>query len=165
MRTNIKRYPLLYIVLLMFGVSALAQDNNIKQFRIYINCSGQLWAGGYDANITQDSIIIRRSEGPDPVDSKTEYYKRKMTSDEKKVISHALLKINPDNLQKDYTDNDAPDDRAEFDFKLTINSNTKAFHIYEVKIPEIFELVRQINLMLPQKFRIGYDDRYFSWKK
>jgi hypothetical protein len=41
----------------------------------------------------------------------------------------------------------------------------KAFHIYQVKIEDVFNLVKQINEFLPEEFDIEYNDRYFRWKK
>ena len=92
-------------------------------------------------------------------------YSKGLVAAEKEEIQSWLLKVNLDKINKQNVDNAAPDDMGEYDFKIKIGKSTKEFHVYQVKIDEVFNLVQQINRFLPDQYRIGYDDEYFRFKK
>jgi len=146
----------------MFCSCNIAQKSKQTYYKIEIEESGMLFDNFF--TIKNDSIIIKnRNIG---VDSLADTSYSKVLADTAQIIlTKALAKVDLNKIEKNYVDNKAPDDLGEYDFKILIGTNKKEFHIYRVKVDEIFNLVKQINTLLPNKFRIGYDDSYFNFGK
>ena len=108
--------------------------------------------------ISMDSIVITRKS----LREKQDTYSKAITDAERLAITEALKKIDLKSIKKSYVDNSAPDNLPEYDFTLTIDNDTKTIHIYQTKVDDILYLTKQINLLLPEKYQIGYTEKYFK---
>jgi hypothetical protein len=130
-----------------------------QKFNIEIHRWGMMIGADKITIVTQDSIIVHTISLVD----KSGEYRKALNTSEKQKIAEAFSKIDLDNLKDDYTDNNASDDLDEYDFKITMGKKIKAFHIYRVKVDEVFNLVQAINSTLPKEQQIGYNDEYFNY--
>lgn len=147
-----------FLLLFLFPLFPSCQHEVPEKFSIEIHCWGLMKGADKTVIVNQHSIVIQSMNLVDTAAS----FRKKLSSSEKLQIAKSLSEIDLDKLQKDYTDNNAPDDMGEYDFKISIGEKTKSFHIYQVKVPEVFNLVRTINSLLPQEEKIGYDESYFK---
>ena len=157
-----KRSFLVLFFLFSFQFVDYSQQSDIRHFEIKVEPWGRMFGGGTFATITDDSIKIACSRS---IEDKEERYSKRLNERERSQIKYNLKKIDLLNLKANYTDNDAPDDMGEFDFILTIDKAQKKIHIYQVKVDPIFNLVAEINKMVPEKFQIEYNNRYFPQGK
>ena len=117
--------------------------------------------GNTNWSISKDSIFFSRQN----INGGLETFTKKLSQAENESLVNYSTKIDLNSINKKNVDNSAPDDIGEFDFKITINKTVKEFHIYQIKIDDVFNLVKQINKFLPDKYHVGYDDNYFRFKK
>ena len=144
---------------LFFFSNLLGQSN--KFYKIEIENWGLLSTGRTNWSISKDSVYFSRQN----IDGTLETFTKKLSRTENDSIINYLIKINLSNINKNNIDNSAPDDMGEYDFKIIIDKTKKEFHVYQIKIDDVFNLVKQINKYLPNKYHIGYDDTYFRFKK
>jgi len=130
----------------------------LYSYEIEIREWGMLFDNKYV--ITTDSIIINYS-----VIKRPARFAKEVTEGHARSICSSLEKVDMKNMKESYVDNHAPDDMPEYDFRIIRNDETKEFHIYQVKLDEIFNLVAEINKILPKEHRVGYDKEYFRYKK
>jgi len=155
---------IILLTTLLISFSCLNHSKNSKKtadYRIEIRTYGMTWDDKY--LFTHDSIIIT----PKRIikkDSAAVFLKKLSESDQQTIIN-ALLQINFDDIDPMYVNNSAPDDMPEFDFEITVNSKIKKFHIYQVKVNDIFNLVKQLNKLVPDNYKIGYTEAYFRYLK
>jgi len=164
MKASIEIAIMKHIIILLVVLGFTACVNQTEQtitstnFQIEIKESGMISDNSFI--ISQDSLSVKKVS-PSMVNYNSEFSKKLSLAD-KQLLIEELNKIDLSIIQKNYVNNSAPDDMLEYDFKITIDGQTKEFHIYQVKIDNIFNLVRQINTLLPEKFKIGYNDEYFK---
>ena len=147
-----------FLLFLLFPLFLSCRHVVPEKFSIEIHRWGMMTGGDKITTVNQDSIVVQSMNLADTSAS----YRKNLSASEKAQIAKSLSEIDLDKLQKDYTDNNAPDDMGEYDFKISIGNKTRAFHIYQVKVPEILKLVKTINSILPQEEKIGYDESYFK---
>ena len=78
-------------------------------------------------------------------------------------LKHLLFKINLDELKESYRGNVL--DGSEFEFTFNFDNKIKRTIIHYGRQTDIFNLVQQINEMIPLEFTIHYDADYFSDSK
>ena len=137
------------------------QTTKPTNYKIEIRLWGLLIGGDKTWTITQDSISIIQKNFKDSTDT----YSKMLSSADNQRIIETLTKVDLRKIKNEYVNNSAPDDMGEYDFKITVDTQTKEFHIYRVKVDEIFNLVKQINGLLPDKYQIGYNVEYIGHKK
>ncbi len=147
-------------IFFLLPICGFCRSNEIRHFEIKVEPWGRIADGGTFAVITDDSIKITYSR---TFFDSVETYSKLLSKQERDRIKSKLGKIDFESLKDDYTNNHAGDCGGEFDFVLTIDEVRKKFHIYKVKVDPVFNLIAEINKMLPRKFRIEYNDEYFRW--
>lgn len=147
-------------IFFLFAVCGFSRSNDIRHFEIKVEPWGRIADGGAFAVITDDSIKISYSR---TLFDSVETYAKRLSEQERRRIKSKLRKIDLLSLKEDYTNEHAGDCGGEFDFVLTIDEVRKKFHIYKVKVDPVFNLIAEINKMLPEKFQIEYNDEYFRW--
>lgn len=147
-----------WVVFFLLPVCGFCQSSAIRHFEISVEPWGRIMGGGTFAVITDDSIRITYSR---TLFDSVETYNKLLSKQERHRIKSKLGKIDLESLKDDYTNNHAGDCGGEFDFFLTIDEVHKKFHIYKVKVDPVFNLIAEINNMVPEKFRIAYNDEYF----
>lgn len=157
-----RRITNILIILTAFYCSDISgQSNKAVYYKIEIKNWGLLFTGNTNWLISSDSISFSRQNFNGEFESFAKY----VSNAENESIVNYLKKINLSSINKNNVDNSAPDGMGEFDFKIIIDTTENEFHIYQIKIDELFNLVQQINKFLPEKYHIGYDDTYFRFKK
>jgi hypothetical protein len=112
--------------------------------------------------INSDSIyIIKKTFLPK---ENKEGYTRKWTEQEKSEIIRLMWGIPLQSLNSSYhkADGIATDDNAQFIFHFSTDRYDKKVEIYEFKVGTIADFVAAVNKRLPEKYRIGYDEKYFG---
>src|ERR1041384_6224570 len=140
----------LLILLTLTGCSN-AEKESPQKFSIEIHRWGLLMGADKITTITQDAITVQTMNMTNTAPA----YKKTLSEAEKQSIAKALAEIDLDKLKDDYTNNNAPDDVGEYDFTIKIGEKIKAFHIYQVKVDEVFNLVKTINSSLPAEEQVG----------
>src|SRR5438045_6842094 len=128
---------ILFILSLFFCSNTLGQSNKTAFYKIEIENWGLLIAGNANWSISKDSIYFSRQSR----NGHFEAYTKKLSQTENQSIGNYLMKINLDSINKNNVDNSAPDDMGEYDFKIIIDKTTREFHIYQIKIDDVFNLV------------------------
>ena len=139
-------------------MSQTGQKSIPANFKIEITESAMLFENVFI--ITQDSLSVKKTSPS--MRGYNDKFSAKLSLTDRQSLVDTLTKLDLSKIQKSYVDNSAPDDMCEYDFKISIDGQTKEFHIYQVKVNDIFHLVMQINGLLPDKFKIGYNDAYFK---
>jgi len=152
---------LLTSFILLFCQTSLGQNNNSAFYKIEIKNWGLLISGNTNWTITNSTISVLRQNINGSIDT----FSKRLSMTENNIIISNLTKINLTSINESNVDNSAPDDMGEFDLEITFDKTTKEFHIYQVKIDDVFNLVFQVNKYLPDKYHIGYDENYFRFKK
>ena len=148
-----------FLLLFLFPLFLSCNNNRVPQkFSIEIHRWGLMKGGDKITVINQDSIFVQSMNFADTGTS----FRKILTPAERQMIAKSLSEIDLDKLQKDYTNKNAPDDMGEYDFKISVDQKTRAFHIYQEKVPGVFNLVKTINTLLPADEKIGYDESYFG---
>lgn len=154
-----KMFTIWFALLLCFNINA--QTTKPIKYKVEIVQWGLMFHGNTTWQITEDSISIKMHARQ--YDSLTSYSKG-LSITERQTIFYWLSKIDLQKIEKENVNNTAPDDMGEYDFDISINQHSKKFHIYRVKIDSVFNLVKQINLLLPAQYQIGYNDSYFRFQ-
>lgn len=139
---------------------ASGQTNQPLTYKIEIRQWGLMMVGDISWTIMNNTISISRKN----INGSTETYSKSFSKTDEQTIIDLLKKINIEKNKKNIVKN-APDDMGEYDFKLSIDQKSSEFHLYQVRIEEVFNLVKQINNFLPEKYHIGYNDDYFRFMK
>jgi len=145
---------------LVFSSNIIGQTNKITNYKIEIKQWGLLTVGDCYWSITFDSIKVKWENIGYP----SYNYSKALTSAESLTIIEALKKVKLKRKKDDYVDNSVGDDMGEYDFEILFYGQTKVFHVYQVKLDDIFYLVKKINELLPYSHQIGYNDEYFRIK-
>ncbi len=146
---------------LLLCFSATAQTAKPVKYKIAILRWGLMFYGDATWKITEGDISIKM---PTMRRDSVTNYLRNLSIAERQTIFYWLSKIDLQKIEKENVNNTAPDDMGEYDFAISVNHQSKKFHIYQVKIDAVFNLVKQINLLLPAQYQIGYNDSYFRFK-
>jgi hypothetical protein len=152
---------LLFLSILFSCTNHSTEAKNIADYRIAINCYGMTWDDKY--LFTPDSIVVTPHKIVQ-IDT-IGVFRKKLTESERQSIMNALSQINFEEIKEMNINNSAPDDMAEFDFEITVNSKTKKIHIYQVRVDDILALVKQLNQSLPPDYKLGYNEEYFRYLK
>ena len=153
---NLFMRTLLTLILLTFiplGLNGQVTDKNLK-----LTIRESTMAGNSYYEVTPDSILIMATYYSPH--KKTTEFKKALSKDERQKLEKALLKIEIKELKDSYFGQDVSDDNYEFEFTFDVNGTNKKTRIYEYKHKDIFELVRQINLLLPENYLVHYDEKY-----
>jgi len=145
--------------MLAFCSNNFGQNNKSINYKIEIIRSGLLMDGNCYWTITYDSIKIKKEN----IDNATDIYSKTLASAERLIIIDALKKVRLKKMKSKYVDNSAADDAGEYEFEISFNGQTKWFRVYQVKLKNIFYLVKVINELIPNRYQIGYNDRYFDY--
>ena len=148
-------------VALLLYINTTAQTATPVKYKVEIVKWGFSFFGNATWEINEDSISVEMKTIK--YDSVTNYSK-KLSITERQTIFYWLSKIDLQKIEKENVNNSAPDDMGEYDFDITINDQSKKFHIYQVKIDAVFNLVKQVNLLLPSQYQVGYNDSYFRFQ-
>jgi hypothetical protein len=103
-------------------------------------------------------MLLRRTYLPT---EKTERYTQKWTEQERVEIVRFAQRIKVQNLKTSYY-KEGVDDDTEFIFYFNINGYDKKVVIYDFKVRSIADFVSTVNKGLPEKYKIGYYERYFG---
>ncbi|RZK00599.1 MAG: hypothetical protein EOO46_20985 [Flavobacterium sp.] len=156
-----KHFLLINVLSFLLTGNVFGQSEKPLLYKIEIENWGLLLGPNTTWMISKDSISVRRQN----LNGTVEIFTTVLSTKEKDSIQTSLLKVDLNKLNRENVDNSAPDDMGEFDFKLTVGKATKEFQIYQVYLDSIFNLVKQINIFLPNKYDIGYNAEYFRFKK
>ena len=129
-----------------------------KKFVITVKQWAMISAGDMTVRVTNDSISATgrnyRNE---------EYgFENGITSSQEKKVLAALNAIDLTNLKENYVDDNAADDKEEFDFIFEVDGNKTRTHVYLIEVKELLELVKCINTMMPDDMQIVYDEKYLK---
>ena len=145
---------LLLTILISFRIVGHTES---KDFEIIIEQSNMF--GDSRLTLTQDSIkVISRTTLSG---TKELTFKHSLTKKEKKELKLLISTIDLKKLEKTYH-SDLVDDHYEFEFMFDVNGEIKMTTIYGVRHNEIFDLVKQVNSILPKEFEIQYNDNYLE---
>jgi hypothetical protein len=116
-----------------------AQKNKIASYKIEITEWGLFLKGEGNWKISNKIISFHRENINGTIDTLS----KSISTRDADSISYWLRRIDINKNKKDTVEN-APDDMGEYDFKFFINNQIHQFHLYQVKIDEVFNLVRYI---------------------
>jgi hypothetical protein len=145
--------------LFLFTLRVSGQTDKALTYKIEIRQWGLMLVGDVTWEITNKTILIKRQNINGSIDT----FSKSLTQNDVQLILTLLKKI--DQKNKGESVKNPPDDMGEYDFKISNGEKVSEFHLYQVKIPEVFNLVKQINNFLPEEDQIGYNDEYFRYKK
>lgn len=148
------------VLMLTFCTNNTGQITRPTNYKIEVKMWGLLGGGDCLWTVSSDSITFKEMNHDSTIT-----FSKALSSVERETIVDALSKVELDEIQNEYVDNSAPDDLGEYDFKISIDGQTKEIHVYQVKLESIFILVKKINRLLPDNHQIGYNEEYFRFKK
>lgn len=125
---------------------------------IAIDQSNSLGMSELMVTVTHDSIVAT-SGMLIMGERRATRFKKALTGSEIEKLNQSLSKIDVRKLKERYHSS-VVDDADEFEFTFNINNETKRTKIYGVRHTRIFNLVGEINKMVPEEFKIYYDDDY-----
>lgn len=163
-----KKVYLLVFLYLVLNRLSYSQSNSNSDFRIHIN----EWAMFVDNNfeITQDSINVRKSSfGLAGDDIK---FKIAIPENGRQKIASIVKAVNFKELEYNYerTSVHTPgkdisnlsDHDYVYDVILQHKDDYKIFRISSYKLDFFYELIKQVNLYLPDSNQLHYNDEYLK---
>lgn len=150
-----------FTISIIFSIISLSLrgQGGTDNFKVKIDESVMTGHSYYE--ITQDSIVMRaRHYWIKTKTTKTTEFTKALTKDEGQKLKKAFTRINLKRLKDSYYGKDVSDDNYEFEFIFNSNGTETRTNIYEYKHKDIFEFVRQVNLLIGNDFSIHYDERY-----
>jgi hypothetical protein len=158
---TMKPLIILFLILsLVFSLKVVGQTEKLSTYKIEIRQWGLMVIGDITWEITPATILIKKQNLNGSVDTFT----KKLNRDDRLSIISLLKKIDQEKYTAERVTN-PPDDMGEYDFEIQLDNKKVKFHLYQIKIDEVFNLVSSINTILPAEYQIGYNDEYFRYLK
>jgi hypothetical protein len=129
-----------------------------RKFVITIKQWAMISAGDMTVRVSNDSIS---ATGRNYRNEEYGFDNGISSSQEKKLLT-ALAAINLDSLKEEYVDNNAADDKEEFDFIFEVNGKKTKTHVYLQRVNELLDLVKSVNELMPDDMQIVYDEKYLK---
>ena len=114
--------------------------------------------------ITTDSIRIRKSGYPNDV-----YFNSALTKEQSQKIFAPIEAVGLRKLEEPVYNFTAPlpegelsDHGYQYDVSVQHDGVMKGFHIERVKVDFLYSFIKELNQSLPDRFKIGYNDKYLK---
>ena len=141
----------LYLLLSTCSSSLLAQADSIK-YKIVIHKTSAPINSEVFVEITQDSLLVMLVDTTHHI---------QVSQKSRAKITSLVLSLDLNKLEEIYW-NKKSRDKSICIFDITIGNQKKFISVYHQKVIVLYELIKEINQVLPKQFSIGYDKSYFD---